>query len=178
MKKVAALTSGTIGFLLTAAPAFAAETILLCPKATADNSGSSFFHSLCGLNAGNAIPGVLTLILIIAVIIALFYLIWGGIKWVTSGGDKGAVETARNHIVAAIIGLIIVFLAFFIMNFLFQTFFGNKINGGLELPQINEDVNGEDQRCGQKGYGQCNNKFTNNNGCAPGLAVDAQYLCN
>lgn len=52
----------------------------------------------------------------IIIIIALFLLLWGGIKWISSGGDKTKIEGARKTITYTIIGLILVFLSFFIVN--------------------------------------------------------------
>ncbi len=63
---------------------------------------------------------IVQLIFIIGVVIAVVFLIYGGIKWILSGGDKTAVETARNHIVSAIVGLIIIAGAFFIIGLIFQ----------------------------------------------------------
>jgi hypothetical protein len=63
---------------------------------------------------------LLTFILVI--ILALFFLIWGGIRWVTSSGDKTKVQAARNTMIYAIIGLIIVFLSYFVINVI-TTFF-------------------------------------------------------
>jgi ABC-type Fe3+ transport system permease subunit len=55
---------------------------------------------------------------LVAVLMALFYLIQGGIQWTTSGGDKQRIEQARLKLTYAIIGLIIVFVSFFIVNIL------------------------------------------------------------
>jgi hypothetical protein len=44
-------------------------------------------------------------------------IIWGGLKYITSGGDSGNVTGAKNTILYAIIGLIIVALAQFIVRF-------------------------------------------------------------
>lgn len=96
------------------------------------------FNALCALNASrfpNIISNILILLLIIAVIIALFFLIWGGIKWILSGGDKAALEGARSHIIAAIVGLIIAFLAFFIISVILQIFGVNDTS--FKLPSIN-----------------------------------------
>jgi threonine/homoserine/homoserine lactone efflux protein len=71
---------------------------------------------------------------VLAVIIALLYLLYGGIKWVTSGGDKTQVENARNHITAAVTGLIIVFLAIFVITIVLS-FFGLNVSQ-LVLPKI------------------------------------------
>lgn len=83
-----------------------------------------------GQNAfGNIVGRGVTLLFVVAIVIALGFLIYGGIKWITSGGDKAAVEAARNTIVAAIIGLVIVFLSYFILNIILGLF-------GLKLDQL------------------------------------------
>ena len=56
-------------------------------------------------------------ILYIVGIIAVIMLIIGGIKYVTSGGDSKKVTDAKNTVLYAIIGLVIAFLAFAIVNF-------------------------------------------------------------
>lgn len=56
-------------------------------------------------------------VLYIVGIIAVIMLIIGGIKYVVSGGDSKKVTDAKNTILYAIIGLIIAFLAFAIVNF-------------------------------------------------------------
>ena len=74
------------------------------------------FSTLCNLTSDNFGPVVSTainLIFVLAVVIAVLYLIFGGIKWIMSRGNKEEVESARNHIVASVVGLIVVFLAFF-----------------------------------------------------------------
>lgn len=60
---------------------------------------------------GPIISGALKLILIMAGLIAFVQLLLGGIGWITSGGDKAAVETARNKIIHAIVGIVVVFAA-------------------------------------------------------------------
>ena len=64
----------------------------------------------------------LTLLIIASVILALFFLIWGGLSWITSEGDKQKLAAARQKITYSIIVLLIVFLSFFIVNFLFRFF--------------------------------------------------------
>ena len=56
-------------------------------------------------------------ILYIVGIIAVVMLIIGGIKYVVSGGDSKKVTDAKNTVLYAIIGLVIAFLAFAIVNF-------------------------------------------------------------
>src|SRR6266567_5966168 len=58
----------------------------------------------------------LTIMLVFAVIITLIFLIWAGIQWVSSSGDKSKLAAARARLTWAIIGLVIVFLAFLVVN--------------------------------------------------------------
>jgi len=62
------------------------------------------------------INGVLSFVLIISALLVLFFLLSGGFDWITSGGDKGKTEKARDKITAAVIGLIIVAASFAILN--------------------------------------------------------------
>jgi len=58
---------------------------------------------------GKLISSAIQLLLIAAGIIAVLYLLLGGIQWITSGGDKAGVDAARQKILQAVIGLVIVF---------------------------------------------------------------------
>jgi len=95
------------------------------------------FSKLCELNSSNLgaiIGAAVSFILVIAVVITLFYIIWHGIRWIASGGDKQKVDGARSGLIAAIIGLIIAFSAFFILSFALS-FFGLSFSN-LVLPII------------------------------------------
>jgi hypothetical protein len=50
-------------------------------------------------------------------IISIIMLIWGGLRYVVSGGDSKKVTDAKNTVIYAIIGLIIAILAYAIVNF-------------------------------------------------------------
>lgn len=90
---------------------------------------------------GNIISVIVQFIFVIAVILALGFLVYGGIKWLTSGGDKDAVASARSTIIAAIIGLIIIFLSYFILNFILLFLTGDGIST-LQIPRIIGDSGG------------------------------------
>ena len=47
---------------------------------------------------GQLISALVGTVLIIAALLAFLYLILGGIKWITSGGDKAGMEEARNEL--------------------------------------------------------------------------------
>jgi TRAP-type C4-dicarboxylate transport system permease small subunit len=82
------------------------------------------------------VAGLINVVLIVAAIVFFFILVIGGIRWITSGGDKANTEAARNQITAALVGLVIVFAAWAIIQLL-QTFFGINIIGGLTIETIN-----------------------------------------
>ena len=54
--------------------------------------------------------------MIFAGVVALFFIILSGIKMITSGGDQKQLEGARKTLTWAIVGLVIIFLSFFIIN--------------------------------------------------------------
>lgn len=76
-------------------------------------------------------------IIVVAAIIFFFMLILGGIRWILSGGDKQSTENARNQITAALIGLIIIFAAWAIIQ-LVETVFGVTLFGNLDIGTIGQ----------------------------------------
>jgi len=85
---------------------------------------------------GTLISGLVGLLLTAATIWAFIQLLIGGLNWISSGGDKGALETAREKIINAIIGLFIIFAAWGIFLLLLQ-FFGISSGGfNLILPKL------------------------------------------
>lgn len=64
----------------------------------------------------------ITALIIISIVLALIFLILGGIQWITSGGDKARIDTARKRIIFTIAGLVLVFLSYFIINFIGDIF--------------------------------------------------------
>lgn len=98
-----------------------AQTINLGDKAKLGE-----FQNARDLTIAGMVSGFLKLILILAGLAFFFILVWGGIKWIMSGGDKAHTEGARNQITAALVGLVIVFSAWAITALL-NTFFGVDI---------------------------------------------------
>lgn len=64
---------------------------------------------------------VATWLLIIVGIICVFFIIWGGIRYATSGGDAEKVKKAKNTILYALIGLAVAILAGVITSILTNT---------------------------------------------------------
>lgn len=82
---------------------------------------------------GKLISSGVTAAIIIAALATFAFLVWGGIEWLTSGGDKAKYEAARDRITAAVIGLAIVAAAWAIMK-LVGIFFGIDITGDFNFP--------------------------------------------
>lgn len=60
---------------------------------------------------------VINIFSLIVGIVAVIMIIVGGLKYITSGGDSGNVTGAKNTIIYAIVGLVVVALAQFIVKF-------------------------------------------------------------
>lgn len=91
------------------------------------------------LQIGQLVSALVGLAIIMAALLAFVYLVWGGIEWIMSGGDKAGMEAARNRITAAFVGLIIVAAAWAITRLL-EIFFGITILGpeGIQIPSVEE----------------------------------------
>ena len=110
--------------LTVAAFAFAV-TALLVPvaPASAQNAVQDGINSAQGegvptqlFGDGSIFTTVVNILLFIIGAICVVMLIWGGIRYTTSAGNAASVTAAKNTIMYAIIGLIIAFLAFAIVN--------------------------------------------------------------
>jgi len=79
-----------------------------CP---ADPSGAN------GQGLSDLIKLVINVFSLIVGVVAVIMIIIGGLKYITSGGDSGNISGAKNTILYAIIGLVVVALAQFIVRF-------------------------------------------------------------
>lgn len=75
------------------------------------------------------VASAVNIAIIVGSLALLVYLILGAVNWITSGGDKGKVEGARNKIVQALIGFVILVAAYSI-----YLFFLNLLNVNLGQP--------------------------------------------
>ncbi len=65
--------------------------------------------------------------------ISVIMLIWGGLRYILSGGDSKKITDAKNTVLYAIIGLIISFLAYAIIRFVL-----NAIGASTTTPETDE----------------------------------------
>lgn len=87
-------------------------------KDITNKSGSDFFSDL--------LPALVTLGFVIGSLIFVFFLITGAITWMTSGGDKSKLESARGRLSSALIGFILLLVVFALIQ-LIEKFFNINI---------------------------------------------------
>ncbi len=101
-----------------------------------DAAARGGLSGLANIEAPRLLQTVISMTLIIAAIVAFFFLVFGGIKWITSGGDKDSTAKAQGTITAALIGLAIVFSAWAIMKIIEVVFGVSILQGGFTLPTV------------------------------------------
>lgn len=116
VKKVAATSAVMVAGLSNAAVALAQKGGERAGSA-AGRPGAITQPQGYSTDIGVFIGWVLTVVMVIAILLVLLYLVLGGIEWITSGGEKGKTEAARNKITAAVIGIIILASAYALASF-------------------------------------------------------------
>jgi hypothetical protein len=81
------------------------------------------------LGDGGVVTTVVNGMLFVVGFLSVIMLIWGGIRYIVSGGNSGAVTAAKNTILYAIVGLIIAFFAYAIVNFVIGSLTGGFTGG-------------------------------------------------
>lgn len=81
----------------------------------------------------------------------VFMIVFAAIRWITSGGDKEAVASARKRITWAIVGLILLSLAFLIIGLIgsitgISLFQGNELIPGQQFQEIERQRNIQKER--------------------------------
>ena len=129
VKKIIASVTGIGATLLVPAVAFAQAAVGADTQVNVDPAASGFQI----LSITKLIQSLLRFTLGIVGLLVFVYLIWGGIEWITAGGDKSKTESARQKITNAIIGLAIVASALAI-SVVLSNFFGISIGSNITLP--------------------------------------------
>jgi cytochrome bd-type quinol oxidase subunit 2 len=73
--------------------------------------------STANTNINNIIKTIVNIFSLIVGIVAVIMIIVGGLKYITSGGESNNISSAKSTIIYAIIGLVVVALAQFIVQF-------------------------------------------------------------
>lgn len=72
------------------------------------------------VSADGIVLKITNVLLFIVGAASIIMIIWGGIKYVTSGGDSAGVTSAKNTILYAVIGLVVALLAYTLVNFVLK----------------------------------------------------------
>lgn len=119
MKKLLATSSAIAGALVTAPLSVLAQE----ESINLNLPGTSQFSTVSGWTPSALVKAGINLVLVLAGLVAFLFLLWGGLQWILAGGDKEGTEKARKRITAALIGLVIVFAAYAIIQ-LISAFLG------------------------------------------------------
>ncbi len=123
-KKIAAVSASAIGLLGSASAALAQS--LPAINVSQDKANVKI------VDVGQLLSSFIGAAILIAALLVFGYLVLGGIQWITSGGDKGKTESARNKITAALVGLAIVASAYALMQIIAYFFGVNIFDSGIQ----------------------------------------------
>lgn len=133
-QKIAQIATGASAAIVLAAGKAMAMTSVEEGAAAARGDGMP-----AELIGDNGVFTRLTNTLLMAVgIVAVVMLLFGGLRYITSGGDSKKVTDAKNTILYAIIGLVICVLSYAIVNFVLTTI-------GVSTPTTTETTSSETQ---------------------------------
>lgn len=122
-KKIVSVGTSAVAFLTMAGAAFAQSLPAINVNESKANVKITDVGQLISSGVGAAI--------LVSALLVFGYLVLGGIQWITSGGDKGKTESARNKITAALVGLAIVASSYAIMRIIGFFFGVNIFDGGI-----------------------------------------------
>ena len=115
------IVGSALAFVAILSPLATTPTYAACNEA--DLSAGSGINCAQGNNvpttlfgSGSIFTTVVNVLLFVIGAISVIMLIIGGIRYTVSAGDSGNVTAAKNTIMYAIIGLVVAFLAFAIVN--------------------------------------------------------------
>ena len=110
LKKIALATGAAMSAMLSTASMAMAEVDI-----EDINPGKGYAN-----NFGTMFSSILNVVMLIAALLVFAFMIWGGIEWITSGGDKQKAESARNKLTSAVIGLVIVAASYAVVTLVVQ----------------------------------------------------------
>lgn len=113
-----------IGILLVAV------AIMVLPQLTLAQQGLSPTTPFAGTSSSglmSAIRTIINVLLILAAFVAVIVIIYAGVQYIISRGDEDAAANAKNTILYAVIGLIVIGLSAAIVNFVIGAIGGVNI---------------------------------------------------
>jgi hypothetical protein len=85
------------------------------------------------LGDGGALTTIINSLLFIVGFLSVIMLIFGGFRYIISGGNQATVTSAKNTILYAIVGLVIAIFAYAIINFVISSLLGGSATGGTNV---------------------------------------------
>jgi type IV secretory pathway VirB2 component (pilin) len=98
------------------------QQLLLFAQKLTPGDGNNGTVNIPTLSPDQVLQNGLNIVYFIAAIIAVIVIIVAGIMYSTSAGNAGSVSKAKNLILYSIVGLVIIFAAFAITNFVIGRF--------------------------------------------------------
>ena len=83
---------------------------------------------------GDVLTFIIRFFFIIAGLVAMLYLLLGAFAWITSGGNKESVDKARDKIMNAVIGIILIFAVLAVVGLIEQLLFPDRSGLGITKP--------------------------------------------
>lgn len=141
------LTSSTMMLLISGLVGFSAPALVLAAPADDACTGIRAAGGSCDAASGESQFGglvrtVISALSIVVGAVSVIMIIVGGFRYVISGGDSNATSGAKNTIMYAVIGLIVVLFAQVIVSFVFS----NAREGATTCPS-NPDIAANDPAC-------------------------------
>jgi Type IV secretion system pilin len=89
--------------------------------ANGNNNGDCGSAGTGATNLSSIAGQIVSIFSIIVGIVAVIMIIYSGFRYITSGGDSGKVGNAKNSLIYALVGLVIVALAQLIVHYVLNT---------------------------------------------------------
>ena len=129
----------TLTSLTLAMPVFIPISVSAC-NSIGNSVGSGIGYATgsnttCGTGSGisqgigSIAKTVINIFSIVVGVISVVMIIYAGFRYVTSGGDSGSVTSAKNTLIYAVVGLLIVAIAQLIVHYVLNTGASIQSNG-------------------------------------------------
>jgi len=73
-------------------------------------------------NLASVISGLLSIAFYVAGFLAFYYLVWGALQYIVASGNKEQLQKARQRIIWALVGLLVVVFAYLIATYASEIF--------------------------------------------------------
>lgn len=79
------------------------------------------------------VPRMINILLFIVGVLSIFMIVYGGIRYVFSGGDNTKVKDARNTVLYAVLGLIVALVGYSIVGWVVSVISGSSASSGISV---------------------------------------------